>query len=511
MKCICAYGCLQADDLPGDVLPVSHCQLNCGAESKPCKTQASSAEGLRSHPIQPGIDGKLQQLADEIYSTSTAQFQHLQKKCREEISCNCQHLMSECKELASRSLEEGIATLQSAAKNEIATAATAISKDRDDMASWAGQQYKNLEQQLQHMTNAIAVKQEEEVQALKSKFMTYLFKYRQVLQQEHSAAIKAYEAQLQQLKIFVAKTNTLVTAQEAAFNAERSEWQRQVTQLKADVAEIATLATKRQQDSRQLRYIVRGKKGTSGSVPCSLFGAEPNSLLNRAFNGDWGYAMDDEGRAIINSSGAHWPVILDWLSFGLVPANPTEAFIAECIYWQLDNLLQKMATQALLHAEPAAPFSLQAYPASSTVESEDHSLSLTSTSRDGCHGFQLEARVHNFCGRFTATNIAHPSTCTITTSFRACGRQWNFRISSSGTFLERTAGPTVADACFVICLGPAGDAWRCSDGIFKDDSPPPSWGRSWRGNELDKLKRSPVLDQHGSLQATVQLFFKRTC
>ena len=52
--------------------------------------------------------------------------------------------------------------------------------------------------------------------------------------------------------------------------------------------------------------------------------------------------VDEQGRAIVNSSPLHWPLILAWLSFGATPTNPSSKFISECKYWKLDRLLHAM-------------------------------------------------------------------------------------------------------------------------------------------------------------------------
>ena len=175
-------------------------------------------------------------------------------------------------------------------------------------------------QQMQDGVDAVRSKHIEQVQALQTQHIKELDSTFRRVREDH-------QAQLNQMK---ASWEADRSGQTAKFEAERSKWQRLVQQLTADRQEIATLAMRRQHDSKQLQYIIRGQEGTSGSVPCQLFGAEPNSLLNKIFNGDWAFATDGQGRAIINSNPAHWPLILDWLSFGACPAHPTEAFIAEC-------------------------------------------------------------------------------------------------------------------------------------------------------------------------------------
>ena len=101
-------------------------------------------------------------------------------------------------------------------------------------------------------------------------------------------------------------------------------------------------------DSKLFRYSVRGGEGPqlSGCVPRQIFQAEPNSALAHIYSGKWEYATDGNGRAIVNSNPAHWPIIVDWLSFGTVPANPPDGLVSECRYWQLEGLLKALDGQA---------------------------------------------------------------------------------------------------------------------------------------------------------------------
>ena len=52
-----------------------------------------------------------------------------------------------------------------------------------------------------------------------------------------------------------------------------------------------------------------------------------------------GGAKDEEGRTVVNSDPANWPLILNWLSFGTVPSDPSDSLLSECNYWQLEKLL----------------------------------------------------------------------------------------------------------------------------------------------------------------------------
>ncbi len=98
-------------------------------------------------------------------------------------------------------------------------------------------------------------------------------------------------------------------------------------------------------------FSVRGGNADqlSGCVPRKIFDAEPDSALTalvRLFPGKDSFATDAKDKAIVNSNPAHWPIILDWLSFGTVPQDPPAGLRDECKHWELGHLLA-----ALLLAE----------------------------------------------------------------------------------------------------------------------------------------------------------------
>lgn len=80
----------------------------------------------------------------------------------------------------------------------------------------------------------------------------------------------------------------------------------------------------------------------SGSISHAVFEAEPDSALAHMCNGKWEYYKDDQGRAQVMSNPAHWPRILDWLMFKIIPAHPTgwptAEIISECRFWHLNRL-----------------------------------------------------------------------------------------------------------------------------------------------------------------------------
>ena len=131
-------------------------------------------------------------------------------------------------------------------------------------------------------------------------------------------------------------------AQAAKRSFQEAQLQRQAQA--AAVAEATQAAQKRTADGKQFTYAVRGSSEPHlrGSVPHCIFDAEPDSMLAQMYNGEWKYPCDEDGRALVNSNPAHWLQILDWLSFGSVPASPSPELIQQCRFWQLTNLLAEI-------------------------------------------------------------------------------------------------------------------------------------------------------------------------
>ena len=92
----------------------------------------------------------------------------------------------------------------------------------------------------------------------------------------------------------------------------------QAAEHQAAWTEPEVTQARRRSDSNQFKFVVRGGKGdsASGSVPRDFFQPEPDSALARMYGGEWTFATDEEGRALVNSNPTQWPMILDWLSFG---------------------------------------------------------------------------------------------------------------------------------------------------------------------------------------------------
>ena len=280
-------------------------------------------------------------------------------------------------------------------------------------------------------------------------------------------------------------------------DATYQEREKLVKQHATARAEAAKTLKCRSQASKHFRFTVRGHTTPelSGSIPSSISEAEPESVLNKIYNGPWAYATDDEGQACINSDPAHWQLILDWLSFCSVPSQPSESFVAECRYWQLDNLLAKMQEERMA-STPAPPGPI--------ISTELHELSLAQIRVHGRDGFQAKIRIHGFVSE--GNNTFYSSTL-----FNAFGNEWELEISECGAYLELLSGLDVTQADLTISFGTDELLWKFLEVASHDfTSCDPRYAGLWSGNqELEKIQRHPCIDLHGSLLVTVRLIYRK--
>ena len=281
--------------------------------------------------------------------------------------------------------------------------------------------------------------------------------------------------------------------------AHSLEIQELVLQHQQTVAEAKDMTARRDCDQKQFIFTVRGHDTLelSGSVPCQIFALEPNSMLNKMYNSEWAYAKDEKGRACINSDPAPWPLIMQWLSYGAVPSLTlcSSAFIAECEYWQLDNLLA--AVEELRTAEQE-----QQLLSISNADTAEHSIKLIQITQDGRKGFQMEGQIHDFVQRFASTQA-------VDLPFAADGAVWNFQVAEDGVWLFLQAGPQLKRPAHSIRFGEGSDLWRLvwsvtADSDFKAGCS--GKGRGWpKDDKAVKVQHCPFANLQGPLLVTVRV------
>ncbi len=239
----------------------------------------------------------------------------------------------------------------------------------------------------------------------------------------------------------------------------------------AEEAWEAMLA-RRGTDSQLFKYTVRGCEGPhlSGCVPRRIFEAEPDSALAHMYNGEWEYATDEQGRAVVNSNPAHWPIIIDWLSFGTVPTNPPAGLFSECRYWQLDRLLTVISPSV----KPYAQY-----------------MNVVTTTVRNCRGFKAYTVIDRFAQLLDAAGSEkkHKSNDgdAIKIPFSAMGRDWSFDMTEGGSWLRMVSGREAMCGAMMLELGvsasnPKGICKEMEGGMKY--SPGQRWGFGLRGEDL---------------------------
>ena len=271
---------------------------------------------------------------------------------------------------------------------------------------------------------------------------------------------------------------------------------------------------RRQADSNQFHYSVRGiqKAGMSGCVPRQIFEAEPESMLNRFYNGEWEHAGDKYGRAVINSDPAHWPLILNWLSFGAVPPRPSPAFIAECKYWQLTNLLDAIEQSAAAAGAQSMTVDLDG----------EHRFTVSRIIKDGRAGFWLAGVIHGFPARLDSDGAIHME-------FQAYGQDWYMLVSKMGLYVQLMSPPPPKSYHVEIGFGPETSCYKATDADCDFDVDTEAadhdlyasmsgmlWSKAptddrlgLQEDELSALQKDPFVDLLGDLQIHVTLLFVR--
>ena len=212
------------------------------------------------------------------------------------------------------------------------------------------------------------------------------------------------------------------------------------------------------------------------------------------YNGQWRYTKDERGRAIINSDPRHWPIIINWLSFGTVPDNPTSALISECKYWQLNRLLEAIDCARSVHVQNLPKI---------------YQLHVSKTCSAGNVGFAAICHIYKFAVCFgEAINYTQRIVY-----FTAAGRSWRLSFSQNDMHFIMTAGGDIT-CCLVSCIwglhgnviafrNPKGSRWHfeASDKIDKRSH---GWDIS---KEAAKLMHPRILEPDSSIQLKIAVEF----
>ena len=265
------------------------------------------------------------------------------------------------------------------------------------------------------------------------------------------------------------------------------------SQHAAEANKQESMPARHSSDSKLFKYSVRGLSGHpfSGSIPRSVFEAEPNSALAQMYNGEWEHTKDAEGRAIVNSDPANWPLILNWLSFGSIPSSPSESLLAECRYWQLDKLLAAIDARNNIDI--------------CTTRADNHSLTVQRAPVGAKDGFIINGLLHDLPKKLSTAGSSGLHPCIL---FTLAGREWKLEMNNEHFKLTLITGPSLTTNHWKTKWGSGSLAvtkWTSAAVLF-----PPSRGRwfDWRAGEMKRILHPCMLSVDGSLQLEMTLAFK---
>ena len=172
-----------------------------------------------------------------------------------------------------------------------------------------------------------------------------------------------------------------------------------------------------------------------------------------------------------------------------MPAIPSQAFIAECKYWQLDNLLRAVELadiQGICFCKP-----------------DNHSFELKPFHKDGRNGFRLQGRICRFIPRLEEANP-------ICVPFSAYGTDWQLEVKKAGAFLVLVKGPPCKQPEVTISFGPSESPWRSNSFPDRDlTAGEPGWGTPLSAAQLLHLQHPPYMDLSGSLLVGISLVHRK--
>ncbi len=373
-----------------------------------------------------------------------------------------------------------------------------------------------MSQELLHQRQVLTEQLETSLRLISETTVTECRKEQQSACNKLEQEIVQLREQLQVSKSNEAETSSSAKLEMVNIRASHKEAVAQLTALhKATENELETIRSKyaaegkeweaalaqRDKGSEVFKFAVRGSSGPlhSGSVPQSIFQAEPDSALSRMYNGKWQYVADEEGRALVNSNPENWPIILDWLSFGTIPTNPSASLVSECKYWGLHKFLAAMTQNDVRETE--------------VIETAygSHIFSIRHVTVAGNAGFSISGKIFDFPKRFLASD---DKTTPFIIPFIAAGRDWLLQFSQKQVGLIMCTGPPITVAQWKLQLGPAAyesgprteDSVSCDEESVIGDEHALGWPLKESAAEL--LMHPAMLSIEGSLELAMTVTFK---
>ena len=127
-------------------------------------------------------------------------------------------------------------------------------------------------------------------------------------------------------------------AQNCLLSKELSESNETMASLKEDLDSARDIKERCKEERERLEYVL-ATNCQEGSVPLSILAADQGSVLYKMFSGDWNYARESRGRALITCHPDRWAAILEHLATGAIPTGRDSLLLAQARHWNLRSLV----------------------------------------------------------------------------------------------------------------------------------------------------------------------------
>lgn len=112
-----------------------------------------------------------------------------------------------------------------------------------------------------------------------------------------------------------------------------------IAQLKEELRRTREAGALCADEKDRFEYVL-ALNGQTGSISRSVLASDPDSLLYKMYGGDWDYARDEEGRAIVTCHPQRWAAVLEHLATGGVPAERDPLLLEQARHWNLTRLVE---------------------------------------------------------------------------------------------------------------------------------------------------------------------------
>jgi hypothetical protein len=241
---------------------------------------------------------------------------------------------------------------------------------------------------------------------------------------------------------------------------------------------------RRRDDSDRFEYVL-ACNGQTGSIPRRVLASDPDSLLYKMYSGEWDYACDAAGRALITCHPQRWAAVLEYLATGAAPAERNPLLLEQARHWNLMGLVGAL--------EALTPGVIV------TNDSDSKGFRARGTFVSVMERLGINARILRYA-------FAAPQ-----------DRWWAIEVASDGVFLAAMACPgetswnlkkTKVSCTFTLLL--RNEALRqTSDEIVlgaREDWSGADWGFLWPewGYRFHQLVSEPLARAHDSLVVEVE-------